>query len=112
VVYTEEKQGSPPPTLRIARGAVKWAKESGLEDLWIVAAEPHLWRCTRDLIYAVKEMRAQIGVFICEDIYQYSEDKWYCAGSEQIRTRSPENWRKRERKLKKMPMFIYKRIAK
>ena len=112
VVYTKEEKGSPPPTLRIARGAVNWAKELGFKELWIVAAKPHLSRCKRDLNYAVDESESQIYVRICGDIYNYSEDEWYCPESEQKHTRSAKDWRKRERKLKKMPMFIYKRVAK
>ncbi|MCX6764540.1 MAG: hypothetical protein NTU58_02420 [Candidatus Nealsonbacteria bacterium] len=112
VVYTEETQGNSPPTLRIARGAVYWAEALELEELWIVAAVPHLWRCERDLKYAVREVGLQIDIHICEDVYKYPEDEWYCFESKQIRTRSQKDWKKRENKLKKMPMFIYKRIAK
>lgn len=112
VTHTEEKPGNPPPTLRIARGAVSWAKSLGLEELWIAAAKPHLWRCERDLKYAVDEAKSKINVCICKDIYKYSEDQWYCPDSEQERTCSPERWWKREGKLKKLPMFVYKRVAK
>ena len=87
-------------------------KKKRLKELWIAAAKPHLWRCERDLKYAISEAGLQIDVQICEDIDKYPEDEWYCSKSEQIRTRSPEDWWKRERKLKKMPMFVYKCIAK
>lgn len=112
MVYTEEEQGSPPPTLRIARGAVSWAERLKLEELWVAAAEPHLWRCERDLKYARDEVGSEIDIYICEDIRKYPEDEWFCPESEQRHTRSPEDWWKRERKLKKMPMFFYKRAAK
>ena len=112
VTNTPEESGSPPSTLRMARGAVSWAEELGLEELWIAAAEPHLWRCERDLLYAVGEASSQIDVCVCEDIRKYPEDVWYCPESEQKRTRSAKDWWKREGKLKKMPMFVYKRVAK
>jgi len=111
-VFYPDGELSPPPTLRIARGAIKWAKLLDIEELWIIAAEPHLWRCERDLRYAIKEKKAQIDVFVCEDTYRRYGDEWYCSESEQRHTRSPEDWWKREVKLKKMPMFIYKRVAK
>ena len=103
---------SPPPTLQIAWKTIGWAELLELEELWIAAAEPHLWRCERDLKYSAKKRGVQIDIFICEDVYNHSEDEWYCPESEQKRTRSAKDWWKREGKLKKMPMFIYKRVAK
>jgi hypothetical protein len=35
VEYTDEKPGNPPPTLRIARGAIRWAKRLGFKELWV-----------------------------------------------------------------------------
>ena len=60
VEYTEEKLGNPPPTLRIARGAIQWAKRQGFTELLVIAAKPHLCRCFRDLTHAVREAGAQI----------------------------------------------------
>jgi hypothetical protein len=62
-----EEAGNPPPTLRIAREAVLWAKLRSIEELWVVAAGPHLWRVVRDLKYAIHEAEteAQIKVQIC-----------------------------------------------
>lgn len=111
VKYTEEEPNNPPPTLRIARGAVRWAQQLGLDELWIACAKPHLWRCKRDLEFAVREAGAQITVRVCEDIERYPENEWYCLNSTQPRVRSREEWRKRERVLERMPMFLYKYIA-
>lgn len=111
VKFIEEKSGEPPPTLRIARGAVRWAKKKGISELWIVAAAPHLWRCKRDLSRAVSEMKSIICVRVCNEITQYSESSWYCLDSMQARTRSAEDWWKRERILHKLPFFFYKLIA-
>lgn len=111
VEYTYEQPGNPPPTLRIARGAVQWAKRKGFGELWIVAAKPHLWRWVRDLTYAVWEAREQIEICVCKEIEQYSEDEWFCVDSTQARTQSRKNWQRRERILKFMPFFLYKRVA-
>ena len=111
VQYTAEAEGDSPPTLRMARGAVAWAKRLGIGELWIVAAKPHLWRCKRDLEYAVREARARIKVCVCGEIASSREDEWYCPESTQPRVCSKEAWRKRERILELMPMFIYKLIA-
>ena len=112
VEYTEEEAGNPPPTLRIARGAVKWAKRHGLSELWVVAAKPHLWRTLRDIQQAIRENGAQIEVCACKEIEQYPEDSWFCPDSTQDRVRSREAWDKRERFLKLMPFSVYKRVAK
>jgi len=111
VEYTEEEPGSPPPTLRIARGAVQWAMRNKLTDLWVVAAKPHLWRALRDVQQAVREAGARIEVRVCKEIEQYPEDSWFCPDSTQDRVRSREAWDKRENILKLMPFFVYKRFA-
>ncbi len=109
--YTEEEPGSPPPTLRIARGAVKWAKRHGLTELWVVAAKPHLWRALRDVQQAVREAEEQIEVQSCNEVEQYPESSWFCPDSTQDRVRSSEAWDKRENIIKLMPFFVYKRVA-
>lgn len=111
VDYTEEEPGNPPPTLRIARGTVRWAKQYGFTELWIVAAKPHLWRALRDFQQAVREAGEQIEVHVCNEVEQYPEDSWFCLDSTQDRTRSREAWDKRENILKLVPFFIYKCIA-
>lgn len=111
VEFTKEHSGNPPPTLRIARGAVQWAKRNNITILWVVAAKPHLWRCIRDLTRATREINAQIEINICEKIEQYPEDEWFCIDSTQERTRSQKNWIGRERILKLLPFFIYQIIA-
>ena len=110
-IYTQEEPGKPPPTLRIARGAVSWALDNGIAMLWISAAKPHLKRCERDLRYSIREARAQIKVGICEGIWQYPENEWFCPESTQPRVRSLKEWRSRERLLEWMPMCIYSRVA-
>ena len=111
VEYTKEEAGNPPPTLRIAREAVQWAKRDGLTELWVVAAKPHLWRALRDVQQAVHEAGTRIEVRACKEIEQYPEDSWFCPDSTQNRVRSSEAWNKRERILRLMPFFVYKRVA-
>lgn len=111
VVYTKEQPGNPPPTLEIARGAVEWAIQNKVEILWIAAAKPHLWRCTRDLKRAVKEAGARIKTRVCPEINEHSTDNWYCKNSAQRRTCSRLNWWSRELVLMLMPFFVYKRVV-
>lgn len=111
VEYAEEQLGDPPPTLRIAKGAARWAKCEGITRLWIVAAQLHLWRCSRDLVRAVKEVGAQIEIQVCRDLNYLSEAEWFCADSTQKRTQSRKNWESRERILRLVPFFIYRIIA-
>ena len=111
VEYTKEESGNPPPTLRIARGAIQWAKRHKLTALWVVAAKPHLWRALRDVQQAVREAEMRIEVRICKEIEQYQEDSWFCPDSTQDRTRSYKAWNRRERILKFLPFFLYKYVA-
>jgi len=109
--YIAEEVGNPPPTLRIAKGAVRWAKQRGITELLVIAAKPHLWRCVRDLIRSARETQTQIMIRVCEEIEQYPKNSWFCPESTQTRTQSEKNWQKREWFLKLLPFFIYKRIA-
>ncbi|MDX1535953.1 MAG: hypothetical protein R3346_04310 [Candidatus Spechtbacterales bacterium] len=114
VVRTEEDPGDPPPTLRIARGAVEWAKRHDVQKLVIVAAKPHIPRAKRDTEYAVREAGVDIEVTVSAllDDPEYSdEDQWYCSDSTQPRTQTRKNWQKRDKILMLMPMFVYKRVA-
>ena len=111
VNYTEEKLGNFPPTLRIARGAVQWAKQRKLTQLWIVAAKPHLWRALRDVRQTIRENKVQIEIHACQEIEQCPEDSWFCPDSTQERIRSRRDWNKRERILRLMPFFVYKLVA-
>ncbi len=108
----DDKRGKPPSTLRIARGAVVWAKRLGLNELWIAAAKPHLWRCERDLKAAVCEAGMKIDIKCCEEIKTFPDYAWFWPESTQARTRSPEAWERRERILRILPFFIYKLICK
>ena len=111
VKYTEEEPGNPPPTLRIARGTVQWAKRYELTELCVVAAKPHFWRALRDIQQAVREAGARIEVHACKEIEQYTEDSWFGPDSTQDRVSSRKDWNRRERILRFMPFFVYKRVA-
>jgi hypothetical protein len=112
VVRIAEKPGDPPPTLRIARGAIQWAIQRGFNTLWIVAAKPQLWRAIRDVTEAVREAGVKIEIHACPEIEQYPADSWFCPESTQPRVRSRKEWDNRERILKLMPFWLYRRIAK
>lgn len=112
VTYVEEKPGEPPPTLRIAREAVRWAIFERIDELIIVAAGPHMKRCLRDMKEAAKEVGAEwIKIIPHPRIGSYSKEVWFCPDSTQPRSQTEKEWRKRERILDFMPFFIYKRVA-
>lgn len=111
VQRVEEIAGQPPPTLRIAREAIKWTRQRGIKTLYVLAAKPHLWRALRDVKQVVREAEGMIEVRTREEIEQYPEDSWFCPNSTQDRTQSRKAWNKREWPLKLMPFWIYKKIA-
>lgn len=106
-----EDDNNPPTILRIAREAIQWAKERGLEELWIVAAKPHLWRAFRDMREALREAGGEIKIHACREIDECSGDLWFCISSTQAWTRSKGAWDRREKILKSLPLFLYKIIA-
>lgn len=99
------------PTLRVVRGAVQWALQRGIDEVWIVAARPHLRRTLRDMREAIHECGAQIDVHICSDVYSHPKDIWFCSDSAQWRTRTSEAWQRRDWVLMQLPFFLYKRVA-
>jgi hypothetical protein len=112
LALTEEDYPKRVPTLRIARGAIRWAKQYGVEEIWLCAAAPHLARAARDLKYALGEADTCMTVDICEEIYEYPENEhWFFAGSAQIDTRFPLLWKVRDAILLAVPFWLYARIA-
>ena len=111
VTYTKEKPGKPPPTLRIARGAVQWAKENGLTCLFFACAAPRKERCRRDLEFAVKEAGMAMRIYICAELLYKKDADWFCTDSTDPRTRNRKGFMRREWLLFALPMFLYKFIA-
>ena len=111
VTYIKEEPGKPSPTLRIARGAVRWAKENGLTCLFFACAAPRKERCRRDLEFAVKEAGMGTRIYICAELLYKKDSDWFCLDSTEPRTRNQEGFMRRERFLLALPMFLYKIIA-
>jgi hypothetical protein len=104
-------QQGPIPTLRMARDAVQWARILGLEELCIVAAHPHAWRCLRDMEYAMREVGFVIPIYLSDEIQKVPLSVWFEDNSGQWHTRSRWTWYLRDTILKLMPMWLYVRIA-
>ena len=113
VTYLKEKLGEPSPTLRIARGAVRWAQERGISELVVVAATPHIDRAARDMKEAIREAKATIVVRSAEEeVMHYSGSSWFSPDSITRRTRTQLAWYTREFVLWSLPLFLYKWITK
>jgi hypothetical protein len=114
VEYVTETIGSPPPTLRICRAAALWAEEYRLEELHVVAAPPHLWRCLRDMRMALTERRMDIPVYGFADEAlrdAYAPTLWFSAHGTQWYTNRAWRWRLRDFILKMTPWWLYSLIA-
>ncbi len=101
----------PIPTLRLSRAAVQWAHWHGLDELIIVAAKPHVWRCVRDLKYAAQEVNFKIDIRPSRLIDKVPRDHWFRGDSRQWYTQNQIAWHMRDSILRVMPMFFYTRIA-
>ncbi len=109
VTYTVERPGYPPPTLRIARGAVDWAMSNNVSKLHIACAYPHLWRCKRDMSLAILERNARLKIKICPEAR--GKKGWFCKDCTQSRARLRWLWYTREIIIRLMPVWLYKKIA-
>jgi hypothetical protein len=107
-------EGLGAPTLRTARGAVRWAVARGLKVLFVIAAPPHLHRSLRDLGRSIREVNADIRVIPIKDFWdkkQYTRCIWYSKKSTQRRTTSPWWWWMRECVLRVLPFPLYDLVA-
>ena len=107
----QSPDGSPPPTLRICREAVAWARKRGITVLWVVCARPHRWRVKRDLQYAIREAGSDIKIYY-EGGRRVPYVEWFWTGSKLWYARGPLRWHLRDTILRLMPFAIYRHIAK
>jgi len=105
---TQRGDEGPPPTLRIAREAMQWVEERGIQNILVVAAKPHLRRCLRDLRKAAREAGVTLTIRSVEGLEKH---RWYDPTSTQKRVRSRLNWWPRELILRAMPFSLYKGVA-
>jgi len=110
-VEQQRSLGGLSTTLRFAVDTVCWVRRNGIEEIWVVAAKPHLWRCVRDLSLVIKTIQTEIKVQVCKEIEQYPNREWFCSDSTQERTSSRYNWQKRELIFRLMPVNLYWRLA-
>lgn len=110
VEYIKEDD-TPPPTLRIARGAVQWAKKKGITTLLVIAAEPHRWRAIRDVRAAIDEQGLETTSFCYKEWKEEMKELWFSSVSTQKRTRSWWGWWPREIIARLLPLWLYKIIA-
>lgn len=102
----------PPSTLKIAREAMYWARDDArLQELHVLAARPLLERCLRDLELAKAEQRSLITITECSSPDQIPFDQWFCRDSQLPQTRSLDAWERRERVIRRMPIWLYKLMA-
>lgn len=105
--YVAEKPSNPAPTLEIAFQCVDWAIQRKISTLWVVGAEPHLWRCTRDLRYAARKAGAKIAITVAPEVYEVPESILFCANSSQSFHRTRAQWKRNDWIMRNMPMFLY-----
>jgi len=94
-----------PSTIRISYEVVDWIKARNIENLCIVAANPHIARCMRDLQYLFIKTRYYPKIICPEELGDYPEYIWF-----QNKT-SEKKWKIRESILLNFPIEIYEFIT-
>lgn len=110
VEYAEETANTL-TTLQLARSAIEWAKRNNITVLWVAAAEPHVWRCVRDLRCCARIANYDIRIAVFSEIKQQANHLWFSPESKQIHTRSRIVWYIRESILRLIPFSLYTRIV-
>jgi len=108
--YVAEKPNHPAATLEIAFQCVDWAIQRRILILWVVGAEPHLWRCIRDLRYAIRKAGVEVAIAIATEVYEIPESIWFCPDSSQSFHRTRAQWEQSDWIMRNMPMFLYVHI--
>ena len=108
--YVAEKPNHPAATLEIAFQCVDWAIQRRILILWVVGAEPHLWRCIRDLRYAIRKAGVEVAIVIATEVYEIPESIWFCPDSSQSFHRTRAQWEQSDWIMRNMPMFLYVHI--
>ena len=98
-------------TMQMATAAVAWAKKEGICELWIAAATPHLRRTLRDFQDEVRRQDVTIELRECPQHMEFSSADWFCADSEQSRTRTRLVWYAWDIPLMLMPLSLYRRLT-
>lgn len=114
VRYITETPGKPPPTLRICRAAAEWATALCLDELYVIGAPPHMWRCMRDMKESLSEIGSGIRTYSwAEGLLRdsHSPDFWFCPEGAQWYTNRAWRWHLRDMILKCMPWRMYATIA-
>ncbi len=106
-----ENPGTPWPTLRLARAYVRKAKDLKCDRVVIAAAQPHVWRCIRDVRMACEEERWRMDLVLGEGTTFKKVVYWYSSQSTQWWTTNARLWWLRETMLRAMPKFLYRSLA-
>ena len=108
-------RSEPPSTFQIAREAVRWAVERGINHLLIVAADPHASRCCRDMRVALaeaneKNIMVELILFVESD-GALPQESWFRPNSPRFRLRFRWLWRLRELTLNHIPVVLYRAFS-
>ncbi len=110
VIRPNEIMNKPPSTYHLAEKAIEWAEKNEIKKIWIVAAEPHLLRATRDITYIAEQRQQKINFRICNKEIESYKNCWFCQNSKQWWTQNRYKWWLREFILLLIPIFFYKKM--
>jgi late competence protein required for DNA uptake (superfamily II DNA/RNA helicase) len=110
VIRPDEIMNQPPSTYLLAEKAIEWAEKNEIKKIWIVAAEPHLLRATRDITYIAEQRQQKINFRICNKEIKSYKNCWFRRNSKQWWTQNKYKWWLREFILLLIPIFFYKKM--
>ena len=110
VSYVDERPDLPASTLEIAFQAIGWAQERGIEQMVVVCAKPHLWRCLRDLQYAIRKSGRTMALTVAPEVHTTPDEVWFCPKSTQGFHRSRARWNVMDFFMRRVPMPVYVKI--
>lgn len=108
ITHVTEFEDMPPPTYTIAKDAIPWIINNNLSKVIIIAAEPHIDRCVRDVekLLIKNSLTTEVTCLTVENYHG-----WFDKKSTQKRTQSYGSWWFREFILMNMPFVLYEKIS-
>lgn len=73
----------------------------------VVCAEPHAWRCVRDLELAAHEAAYPVMIEVSDAIRTVPRESWFCSDSLAWQTSSTYRWLFYDLALRLMPTRLY-----
>lgn len=84
LIWADMEKGESPSILEIAQGAVKWALENRIEELWVVTTKSLIKTATENLEVEIRKAGCDITVYVCPEVLKIPENDWIYSSKKNV----------------------------